>query len=539
MLMSFRPLLCGLLLFFGMGASFVTGCSRTADLDGVWYEQGLNGGTITIDGANMTYARGEYSDTTKFSVKLSAKKLDIIPKEEYFSYVDIYYDYASGELIAYTWPHMDGDGGHHKITFLKTEYVAPPPPVYGETTDSSDPDAPKEFADYTVRTLTLDVIEPIRDNGDMAPEPPTNGSYHYELDADEGVLRSDFCQDIPVSDEWLEGLAGLLKESGLPETNGIDVWTAEMPEDTECYDLEVTFASGEVLHSRANGPNIPVPWYIGGRELHIYLYDAFLEAGYNMWTGEFHATTAMKRLGRPREEAAAYSVSHELIHTERQGTAYDYLVYSEYPVFTVTGDAPELQRALDTLSEYYKDLAAKDLEYDDSIMAEVPKSVWKNEDHRTSYSFYAPTGITNDDLLFRFQISEGHLNCFGLGVHGYGEYPYWRFIMDPATGEILSAADLFVSPEALEEALFSELKEYYGTSGTYGEYILSEEFGEMLREGIVKPEYEGGFKAVPGYDALRVGVPIRMEGKDPYSHDVVLYYDAIQDILNDRYCSEW
>ena len=77
MLMSFRPLLCGLLLFFGMGASFVTGCSRTADLDGVWYEQGLNGGTITIDGANMTYARGEYSDTTKFSVKLSAKKLDI------------------------------------------------------------------------------------------------------------------------------------------------------------------------------------------------------------------------------------------------------------------------------------------------------------------------------------------------------------------------------------------------------------------------------------------------------------------------------
>ena len=542
MVMGIRSLFCGFVMLLGLGAGFFTGCSRIADLDGVWYEQGLNGGTITIKGSTMTFTRGDFSDSSSFSAKLGSHRIELIPKEEYFVYVDIWYETDTGELIAHTWPHMDGDGGYHVIHFARTEYEAPPAPVYGETVDSSDPDAPKEFESYEVCTLTLDVTEPWRDSGDMAPEPPTQGSYHYSLvaqTAESGVLGSDFCRDIPVDGEWLEKLSGMLKESGLAEMNGTDVWTEGMPEETECFELTIEFVSGEIYHARANGPNIPTVWYEAGRELHQFLFFSFTDAGYNMWTGEFHTTTALKRLGSASDEEAPYSVSFEPVRTEINGTAYDYLVYSEYPVFTVSGDAPALQETLNELSDYYKDLAAKDLEYDNSIMEDVPKSVWKKEDHRTSYSFYAPTKITNDGRLFRFWISEGHLNCFGLGVHGYGEYPYWRFLIDPETGEILSAADLFTSPEAAEDAVMKELREYYANSSNYLEVIESDEFRAKLREGLTKPEYEGGIGAIPVYDGLRVLVPVEFPGRDPYTRETVLYYDEIQEILNDRYSSEW
>ena len=67
------------------------------------------------------------------------------------------------------------------MEFKRKVYVKPPEPVYGDRVDASDPAAPKDFAEHAIESLVLDVYEPTRQYGDMAPEEPREGQYHYEI----------------------------------------------------------------------------------------------------------------------------------------------------------------------------------------------------------------------------------------------------------------------------------------------------------------------------------------------------------------------
>ena len=549
------PLLIGAVFLSSVGGLFFTGCGKKPDgpssgaagsgPEGTWYEQEENGGVLTVSGKKMTYTHWDYTFTTGFSTKKSGGKTEIVPDEEYWVLIDIFYDPSEDVITGHDMPHTDGDGGYHLHTFARSEYVAPPPPVYGERTDNTDPDARKTFSDYTVKTLSLKLVEPWRDPGDMAVEQPQNGYYEYELTVGEdgtGTISSDFCHPVEFGPEKQEELRALLEESAIAELNGIDVWTEEMPEDTQRYELSIEFADGETFSSRANGADVSGIWLTDGRELHKLLFFTFVDAGYNWSTGEFHSTEPMKRIGTPSESAPAWNIVKELQRIERKGTAYDYEIHSEYPVFTAEGDAPEaLMKTLAALTEEFKARSERDLEEMDADMAAASKSDRKKSDRWYAYSFYSPEWIHPGDLVVRMFVSEGHANSLGLGQYGGGYYPNFRYNIDPRSGKILSAADFFNDTEALADYVIDRLCETFSYSD-YVNYYRSAEHRAILIDVLTKPENEDGIGVDPGYQKLTLYFD-RMErdeeGFTKYPYQLDLYYDDIQDLLNDRYTSVW
>ena len=552
----FPPLLAGAVLLTSVGALFFSGCAKNVDgpspaggtqksLIGTWYEQELNGGVLVVTEKKLTYTHYDYTFEVNYKTKKSGGKIEVIPDDEYWVYIDILYDPEEDVLTGHDLPHTDGDGGYHLHTFLKTEYVAPPPPVYGERTDNTDPDAPKEFADYTVKTLSLKVMEPRQDSGDMAPEEPDQGYYEYELTVGEdgaGTLASDFCRTVPFGEEKQAALSELLAQSALATLNGLDVWTEEMPEDTPYYELSIGFADGETFSSRANGPDVSAVWETDGRTLHKFLFDTFVEAGYNPWSGEFHTTDPMKRIGRPDDFVPRWQITKEPERIERTGTAYPYEIHSEYPVFTAEGDAPEaLMETLNALTEDWKEQAERDLEEMDAVMAGATKSDRKKSDRWYAYSFYAPERISSDDLLLKMFVSEGHANSLGLGPYDHGYYPNWRYNIDPRTGKILSAADFFNDADALEALVLELLCRQYSSESSVA-FFRSEEQRAVLHDALTKPESEGGVGVVPGYGSLDLYFE-HMEkdenGDSRYPYQLQIWYEDVQDLLNDDYMSEW
>ena len=127
-----------------------------------------------------------------------------------------------------------------------------------------------------------------------------------------------------------------LRDQDMGQLNGIDIWTEDMPEQTQQYMLDITFSDGESLTSRANGKDIPTVWYTSGRGLHELLFEAFTEAGYNPSTGEFHTTEPLMRIGSEGDAPASFHVTSEDVRIEKTGTAYDYSVHADYPVFSFT-----------------------------------------------------------------------------------------------------------------------------------------------------------------------------------------------------------
>ena len=508
--------------------------------EGIWYEQNDGGGVLTVSGSELHYKNDRYSSDTAFKTGAAKGSLtELIPDDEFWTFIDIFYDAEEDIITGHDLPHTDGDGGYHLYTFKRTEYVAPPEPVYGERVDNSDPGAPKEFERSAISYLEFSVIEPVRQNGDMAPEQPENGEYNYILEVNDdgtGILTSDFCQDIRVSEEQLEELADAFFDSALPELNGTDIYTEDMPEDTQTYRLYIEFEDGQQFESSANGKDVSVIWDNDGYAFHQCLFHMFLDAGYNSYTGEFHSTLAMKRLVPSEDEAQEYSISYELIRQTRDGTAYDYYVYSEYPVFTADGDAPEeLTDALAELSEHYKELAAVNLEEDYEAMANAPEDVWKNADRCYAYSFYSPTQENVLNRIYSFWLSEGHANSLGVGKYEYGYYPSWHFCIDEESGKILCVSDLFTDKEALQEAVTEALcSQYYNK-----DLFTSDEYQEALAIALDTAESDGGAGITPMYDSLWIYMPIELSAGRSYMMDVHLYYDAVQDILIDKYCSVW
>ena len=73
-------------------------------LQGTWYEQSLNGGVVEISGSNITYKRDDYSDRSRFRLERKDGHIQLTTADEYFMYVDIWYEADADELICHTWP---------------------------------------------------------------------------------------------------------------------------------------------------------------------------------------------------------------------------------------------------------------------------------------------------------------------------------------------------------------------------------------------------------------------------------------------------
>ena len=573
-----RSIRCSMFLLLAMSLMLAPGCAANAGsagsglpglqalrgaahLEGVWYEQAPYGDVVTISGNTLLLERSfpsgdSWSEETAFRLQPSGTYLELVPEEEYFAYIDLWYDAEEEQLLFHTLPHTDGDGGYHTVVFLKSEYTPPPEPVYGERTDRSDPSAPHSFASHAVRALSLHVYEPYIESYDMAPELPTEGEYSYTLEVrDDGSawITSDFYDGgdgsgVRISADRLHEIETLLAESGLDAVNGVDIWTAEMPEDTQFYELTIEYDDGAAFASRANGKDIPDIWINGtGRELHRMLFDSILEAGYNWGTGEFHSSEPMKRFGGDTDVPADYSLLAGLERIEVYGTEYDYKVYAEYPVFTLETAAGRdgsrksrtgLDETLQKISTNYQQLAEENLSYDEEVMRTAPKAKRNSTGRSTTYSFYSAGQIRCYDSLVSFVITEGHSNALGLGQYGSGTYRMIRYCIDAETGQILSAADLFTDPDALTDTVMNILAERYD-SRYFEENFYAENYAEKLARALRLPQSEGGAGIALTYNDMILYLSGETGRKDGSGTEVLLYYDSLQDIMNDRYAPVW
>ncbi|MCR5794583.1 MAG: hypothetical protein K6G61_04460 [Solobacterium sp.] len=515
--------------------------SGHSGIEGVWYAQEPGGAVLTVAKDTLRYEHYDYTSKTKYSFgETTSEGTQILIRDEFWSLIDILYDSDADTITGHDLPHTDGDGGYHLHVFKRTEYVPTPEPVYGERTDRSDPDVPKEFTESRITGLQLTVTEPFRDSGDMAPEQPDAGDYSYTLAVKEdgtAVLSSDFCRDITVSGEQMEELGRLFFESGLPSLNGLDIFTEGMPGGTQYYDLSIAFEDGQEYHSSANGKDVSVIWYTEGYRFHQYLFDLFCDAGYNAYTGGFHSTGPMKRIGLPEGESAAYAVRTEMIKTELAGQAYDYTADTKYPVFTAEGDAPAaLMESLHQISEQYREKAEAALQEDYEMMAAADESVWRNAERRYAYSFYTPSRETVRKGMFTFWLSEGHSCSMGIGKYGYGYYPDMRFAIDEESGRILAVNDLFTDEEALCGAVTDALCRQYPYE-EYTGYFTSGEYSQVLKEALSVPESEGGIGFTAGYEGLTLFFTDELSKDRDHPFTLTLYYDSVQEILDDTYCS--
>ena len=509
---------------------------------GIWYEQAENAARIEITEKSLVYYSGhsDYSSTTSYQLKKENNLLRL-ETEDFFTYEDIYYDQNEDMLICYTLSHTDGDGGHHREEFRRTEYTPPPAPVYGPPVDRSDPDAKKDFEDLTIRSMEVsfyDEGEPYDIDSDMAMQPPYADDYSYSLTVeDDGTAKvsSSFCQEIELSKEIVDELQELARQADLGQINGVDIHTEDLPYGSPEYEAVIELASGDIIRSSANGENVPAEWKNFQEPMHRLLFFAFVDAGYKL-SGEFHSTKPMRRIGAAEtlfRENSGFTQENVLIVPDWK-KSYEYSLDTKYFKFRNTSNAhPELMKTLESLSEQYKKLAEEGVKKDYQTMEAVPKSVWKKAARLYCYSFYSVEHWSLSGNIFNFMVSEGHANSLGAGEHGHGNYRYIRYNIDADTGKILSVSDLFKDTDSVYNALM-EVFGNYGTHNDSGRFVHSDEFPAFLRAALEKPEPEGiGFNFT--YDYLELWMPLGMyEGNDSQLREV-LYYDEIQDILSETY----
>ena len=521
------------------------------DLLGIWYEQEDFGGTLEITESKIiytweSYSGGEYSTDADYTLKDTGKRILIETEEEdYFFYVDMYYDKEQDIVAGYTMPVLDGDGGYKYTEFLRTEYVAPPPPEYPPAEDKSDPDAKKTFDDLTIYHLKASFYDPgpYHDPySSMAQEPPYPDHYSYDLTVQKdgsALCSSSFCQEIELSKEIVDKLQELVRENDLGSINGIIIHTPDLPYDSPDYELELELANGESIYSSANGSDVPENWSSFQESMHYLLFFAFVDAGYQL-NGEFHSTKPMKRIGIPEEERVMPDIQKDSVRIEPDWEkSYDFDQHADYFIFT--GDSekyPALMQTLDGLSEKYKTLAEEDLQKDFDTMEQVPESVWREAERRYIYSFYAVEYMKCSGPIFSFFLSEGHANSLGVGEHGYGDYPDYYFNIDMESGKIIPFSDLFTDIDTACDVVCETMSSSYGDHREIGRFIHSDEFPERLREYIDKPAPDG-ISWHADYDSVTVLFPAELFPMEDYIIMETFYYDEMQEELSDTYTSVW
>ena len=551
---------------------------------GTWYEQEENGGVLEVTKNKIRYtpASGTYVDEAPLKIVKTLGGCDLETNEEdYFWYVDIVYDQKEDMIEAHTMPVLDGDGGYKLRTFLRVPYEAPPPPVYDPPTDNSDPDAPKDFDDMTVRSMHVSFYDKgtYHDpSSNMAACPPYPDEYSYDLEVQEdgtALVSSSFCHELTLPAESMAELQDLVSNADLGSINGVDIHTEGMPFGTDDYTLELELASGETIRSSANGPDVPAAWMEFQRPMHYLLYFAFVNAGYEYSGYGFHPTAPMKRLGtgsapariswRKMLEQADYgygwleyededesgdsgdgsdaeelNVSYDSVRIEPDWPkAYDYDLHTQYLVFEDVEPAyPELMKTLQQLNAEYRAASERSLQEDYEMMEAVPAKIWKNADRRYCYSFFTVAHGTDHGLFYSVLVSEGHANSLGVGKYGYGHYPNIQYNISKETGQIISVADLFKDKETALEFITDSLVNSWGTHNEEGKFIHSDEFPAKLAEFIDKTGRDGiNWNAYYGY--LELYFPTSLFTMSDTSVREVLYYEDLQDVLSDEWTTVW
>ncbi|MBR5422009.1 MAG: hypothetical protein IK115_12765 [Lachnospiraceae bacterium] len=536
------------ILFTTLSALALGGCGNDGEsgngkkssggMTGTWYEQSADGGILTVTEDEFTYSYNDHSVSCTYSTKRNKEGLEIIPDDEDWWYPDIQYYKKEDKITMHTMPHTDGDGGYHLMTFLRTEYVAPPPVTYGERIDKSDASAPKSFSEHGVQELSLAVCEPSRVYGDMAPEEPREGSYAYRISRKEdggGIIDYEPCPErVELSAEEMEELAELLADSRLDSLNGVDIWTEDTPEDTTRYELNITFTDGASYHSRANWKDVSDVWLEDGYVLHQFIYEKLTAAGYSYWDNSFHSTKPMLRLGPEEDAKPDYRILTEDKPQEKKGTAYDYTVSTQYTVFTAEGMVPKaLMDTLEDFSERYRKISEQTLAEDDALMAAVPKKTWQKEDRCSARSLYVSDQENLNEMFYSFYFNTGRANSFGLPPAGYGLYIDFHVYIDVNNGKILSAADLFTDASEIKKQLKERVESWY----------------KDPKYGIDFNSFEADFEKAFNTPACDGGVDIRIEDDcvnlswwkpEDEDHEKVwcnmeFYYDELQSVLNPDY----
>ncbi len=513
---------------------------------GTWFEQNENADCLEITKDKIIcHSASGYEFDTGYKTKKDGKQLLLVTDDEFYVYVDMYYDREEDMVVGYTMPHTDGDGGHHRIEFRRTVYVAPPPPVYPDPVDNSDPSAKKEFDDLTIESMKVSFYDegmPYDIDSSMAQEPPYPDDYSYDLRVQEdgsALVSSSYCQEISISSEIVDELQEMIREADLGQINGLDIHTDEVPYDAPKYEAEFVLKSGETIRSSANWDNVPENWKQFQQPMHLLLFHAFEDAGYHANGGEFHSTQPMKRLDAPDEDENNFGLSYENIRiTPDWPKAFDYSLDTQYFVFSgADAEHAALQKTLDGLSAEYKAKAEEYLKKDYDAMEKVPKSTWKKEDRRFCYSLFCVSHFHSNDRLFSFMISTGHMNSLGVGYAGYGLYGNVHYLIDSKNGKVLSPADLFVSPDVFSDFLTERLQNKWGDHNVEGKTIHSADFPQRLRACVEKTG-EDGIGVQIGYDEITLWFPPELLNSDSSVMERI-YYDEVQDILNDRYCKVW
>lgn len=515
--------------------------------EGVWYEQAEDADTLEIAGKKIKFTShdGSWEDEVSYTYNGIGKEPEL-KLSDTFMYEDMYYNKADDMVIAYTWSHTDGDGGHHRVEFKRNKYVAPPPPVYPPAVNQSDPSAKKDFEDLTIRSMKVSFHDkgmPYDVNSSMALQPPFEDDYSYDLKVLEdgtGLVSSSFCQEIDIPKETVDELQRMVKEADLGKINGIDIHTEGVPYGSPEYTAEIELASGDIIRSSANWTDVPENWEKFQEPMHHLLFFAFVDAGYQYGSGDFHSTKPMKRVqGEETLRNEATGIAEEEVYIKPDWKkSYDYTLDTHYFVFSDPENRyPALMKTLERLSAEYKATAEQTLKKHYEVMEKVPASVYKKADRKYCYSLYAVDHWSLSGNIFSFSVSEGEATSLGVGDFGYGKYRYTRFNIDADTGEILAVSDLFQNTDAVYEALMEKFS-HYGTHNDYGKFVHSEAFPAKLREWLSKPEPEGiGFNAA--YHYLEFWMPLGMyKGNDSQLMER-LYYDEIQDILGEKYTSVW
>ena len=515
---------------------------------GIWYEQNDSGDRLEITKDKIKYisGRNNFEDEMKYKSAKQGDKILIEP-EDFFIYEDISYDRKQDMVIGYTMSHSDGDGGHHYLEFLRVPYIAPPPPVYPDAVDKSDPNAKKDFEDLTVRSMKLSFYDegmPYDVNSSMAPEPPYKDHYSYDLKVLEdgtGLVSSSFCREIELTKEQVDELQKLVREADLGQINGIDIHTADVPYDAPEYEAEIELASGDIIRSSANWDNVPENWQQFQEPVHHLLFFAFVDAGYHYNGGDFHSTKPMKRvMASGRLYRAETGITEDEVYIKPDWKkGYEYSLDTHYFKFSDPENKyPVLMKTLDALSDKYRKTAEEQLKKDYEMMEKVPKNVWKKADRKYCYSLFAVDQWEMNGRLFRFTVSVGFSNSLGAGDNGYGRYYYDHYLIDAETGEILSLSDLFVSPEAISSFLSEQMIGRYGTHNEAGKRVHRADFPQAVAEVVKQPGPEG-IGCTLGYDALTLWMPGQLFPSEGSSLMEVIYYDELQDILSDRYTEVW
>ena len=530
-------------ILFAIAAFLLGGCTEKKNAQTIWYEQtDNNADLIEIDDKNIciTSWNGRV-ETYPYKTENKDGMLYYVNPEDEFGgfgmYYELYYDAKADILYGRDFPYMDGDGGYHLYTFKKTKFVPTPEPVYGERIDNSDPDALKSIESKDIVSLDAQFYYVDNHNyGDMAPDPMRTDEYIYHLVKTEDgyTLTSNFCEEeIHVEQDLVDQIQQLIEENQLAQINGIDIHTEEMPYDTPAYDISILYASDEKITSSANGKDIPSEWQGFEESFNRLLFDAFVDAGYNPGTNEFHSSAAMKRVGSEIANEMQIEILSDKLTKKFDKAEYELMVsYNQFNTEEI--DNETLKNTLNRINTMILDKANETFEKSSADFEAYIKRTKKysRNDSWMMHGIYLNERY-KDTYFYGFFINEFHAYCddsLGSRINDNT----WC-VIDMRTGEEICIGDLFNSPEEAYSVLEKRIQEQYGT-GSWYDRMDEEVFHDRMMKAITTPASEGGISFFISHDYITIYINQNITGEDwvPFFN---LYYDSCQEQLNDEYCT--